>query len=161
MILNMHNFDHLINKKVLKMIKGELIGIIFLLVCEVILIYALFNSDKNTTLLLNTKISLHYIFPVIICLSSLIYLIKRFFKYYRKTAFRFYLTDSAIVLSILSFKNITLTEYTVDNNMVNITYINGFKKDSYKCIKVKSKNKTYLIPIIDEKQNEALKILQI
>ena len=76
-----------INQGCIKMIKGEAAGLMFLLICECILISALFKSDRNVFSILYFEISLYYVFPIIVVTCGVIYLFYRFLKIYKNIVF--------------------------------------------------------------------------
>lgn len=148
----------LINEDCLKMIKGEVVGIIFLIICEYILIGALLRSDKNKVLINGLELSLYYVFPVVVVGVAIIYLLFRFLKIYKNVVFS-YDFRNGLVLNILGVFNRKLVIYSVHDKEYLIGYFEGFKRKYYRCIGIEANKNIYLIPFKNENKADLLKEL--
>ncbi|WP_336939597.1 hypothetical protein [Acinetobacter pittii] len=157
--LNINTYDYLIDSACIKLIVGECFGIIFLLFCMSILVHAALNSDKWVVGLIGVNFSLYYLYPVFLGLGGLFYLFRNFFKYYRYTIFKFYFENSFLVLKICGFKSVKFNNFDIVVNHYRIRHWNGFKKEYFNCIGVLNDRKVYLIPVLENKQDELIQLL--
>ncbi|MGR2826157.1 hypothetical protein FY048_11630 [Acinetobacter sp. 1124_18A] len=156
---SLNRYDYFIDSACVKLILGECFGIIFMLFSIIIFMPDIFDSDKWLAELFGISISLYYLYPVVVGLVGLIYLLKNFFKYYRYTVFKFHVEDGFVVFKILGLKNIKFDHFNIIANHYRIGHWNGFKKEYFNCIGVTNNKKLYLIPVIDSKQDELIQIL--
>lgn len=155
----LYKYECLINPDCTKLIKGEILGIIFLLFCMFILGTALFESNKWVTDLFGVNISLYYLYPVTIGICGLVYLFGKFFKYYRYTIFRFYFKKDFLILKICGIKTDKFNNFNIITDQYRIGHWNSFKKEYFNCIGIANDKKVYLIPVADGKQDELIEVL--
>ena len=127
----LYKYEYLIKSDCTKLIKGEILGFLFLLFSVGVFWTDIFESDKWAIDLFGINISLYYLYPVTIGICGLFYLSGNFFKYYR---------------------------YTI-SDQYRIGHWNGFKKEYFNCIGIANDKKVYLIPVADGKQDELIEVL--
>lgn len=152
-------YDYFINPAFIKVVKGELIFLIFSLVCLWILIPAVFDSDRWVVMVFNFNISLYYLYPVFIGFLCLVYVFRRIFKYYSRAVFHFYFKGDFLVLNIFEFKSVQFDTFNFVIDKYRIGHWNGFKKEYFNCVGVEGNKKVYLLPVADGKQDELIKLL--
>lgn len=151
--------DYFIDSACIKLIVGEILGIIFLIFCIMVFVHAVFNPDKWLVELFGISVSRFYLYSIAVGSVGLIYLLRSFLKYYRYTIFKFYFEDSYVVFKVLGLKNIKFNYFKIIANHYRIGHWNGFKKEYFTCVGIASNNKLYLIPVLDSKQDELIQNL--
>lgn len=154
-----NRYDYFIDSACIKLILGECFGIIFMLFSIIVFMPDIFDSDKWLVMMFGVRVSLYYLYPVVIGLIGLTYLLRNFLKYYRYTIFKFYFEDGCVVFKILGLKNIKFNHFKIIANHYRIGHWNGFKKEYFNCVGIASNNKLYLIPVLDSKQDELIQNL--
>lgn len=158
-VLKLSKYNSFINTDCIKLIQGEFLGVIFLIVCMGGLVPAVFDSDRWVINFFDYHMSLYYFYPVFVGFLGLIYLFRNFFKFYRHTIFNFCSKDSSIVFNICWFKNIQSKNFGIIIAKHRIGHWNGFKKEYFNCVGIKINNKVYLIPVEEDKQDELVQLL--
>jgi len=74
----LYKYEYLINSDCTKLIKGEILGLLFLLFSIVIFWTEIFESDKWAIDLFGISVSLYYLYPVSIGVLGLFYLFGNF-----------------------------------------------------------------------------------
>lgn len=155
----LYKYEYLINSDCTKLIKGEILGFLFMLFSVVVFWTDIFESDKWAIDLFGINISLYYLYPVTIGICGLVYLSGNFFKYYRYTIFRFYFEKDFLILEICGIKNVKFNKFNIITDQYPIGHWNGFKKEYFNCIGIANDKKVYLIPVADGKQDELIEVL--
>lgn len=155
----LYKYEYLINSGCTKLIKGEILGFLFLLFSIVIFWTDIFESDKWAIDLFGVNTSLYYLYPVTIGICGLVYLFGKFFKYYRYTIFRFYFEKDFLILEICGIKTVKFNKFNIITDQYRIGHWNGFKKEYFNCIGITNDKKVYLIPVADGKQDELIEVL--
>lgn len=74
--------------------------------------------------------------------------------------FSFSFKENLIKLNICWFLTVTVKDFeVVVGESYRIQYRNGFKKEFFDCVGIKSSKSIYLIPVVADKKNELIKIL--
>jgi hypothetical protein len=157
--IELSKYDSFIDPDCVKLIRGELWGLVFMLVGMWILVPAVFESEKWQISYFNINISLYYLYPVLIGFFCILYLINNVLKFYRYTVLSFNFKDDSIVLNICWFISINIKEFEVVADEYRIRHWNGFRKEYFHCIGLKTNKKVYLIPVVANKKDELVQLL--
>ncbi|WP_288418648.1 hypothetical protein [uncultured Acinetobacter sp.] len=158
--MNLSKYDYFINPSCIKMILGEIFLLIFLSAGTLFLFPSVFESNALQVYYFDFNISLYYLYPVVLGFFCIIAIIIKIFKTYRYTVFSFSFKENLIKLNICWFLTVTVKDFeVVVGEPYRIQYRNGFKKEFFDCVGIKSSKSIYLIPVVAAKKNELIKIL--
>lgn len=157
--IRINEYEDFIDSACIKLIKGEFIIIAFILFCTVGLVSDVFDSGNWVVYLGGLRISLYYLYSVALGFGCLFFLFERVCRYYIYTVFNFHFKDGYIVLNICHFKSFKYKKFEIVVDEYRIGHWNGFKKEYFNCVGIKTNKKVYLIPVVKAKQDKLVQLL--